>query len=239
MSSEFEKQFIDGVTRSHSHVAWDGETTSDVHVIVWPTWGGLSDFEKRFASDVASWGHSTTAVDLYGVGNNPTKPEDKANTLKTLVANQAPLTALLSDITKEIESSYPSKKIVHVGFCLGGRLAIEAGLHIPSSAGAVSYHGLMNFYRVEPECDANQSAKFLVCNGYQDPMVDEDSAESARAYFDELGVDWQFIDFGNAKHSFMLPQANAPQEGHEFSPEASARGRTYLRGFLEEINSQK
>ncbi|MFD1382119.1 dienelactone hydrolase family protein [Rhodanobacter aciditrophus] len=235
MSSEFNKRFIEGVERSHSHVAWDGEDTSNVHVVIWPTWGGLSDFEKGFASDIASWGYTATAVDLYGQDNNPVDLQAKADTLKLLVTDRALLTGLLNDLTNDVTAAHSDKKIVHVGFCLGGRLAIEAGLHLPVSAGSVSYHGLMNFHRVEPESKANQEARFLVCNGYQDPMVDEDSAESARAYFDELGVDWQFIDFGNAKHSFMLPGANAPQDGHAFSPIANQRGRAYLKAFLEEI----
>lgn len=236
MSSEFEIKFVEGVTRSHAHAAWDGEHTSNVHVVIWPTWGGLSEFEKGFANDVASWGYTATAVDLYGQGNNPVDVQDKIDTMTALVAKSAPLTALMKDITNEITASHPNKKIVHVGFCLGGRLAIEAGLHLPSSSGAVSYHGLMNFHRVEPESKANQDARFLVCNGYLDAMVDEESAECARAYFDELGVDWQFIDFGNAMHSFMLPGANAPEDGHAFSPEANKRGRRYLQGFLEEIS---
>ena len=93
----------------------------------------------------------------------------------------------------------------------------------------------MNFHRPSSLEDANQAAKFIIFNGYQDPMVDVDSASSARTYFDELGLDWQFVDFGQTKHSFMLPDANAAQDGHAFSAAASARGRNALRFFLSEI----
>lgn len=234
MATEFERQFVNDVKRAHVHVAWDGDDSSDVHVVIWPTWSGLSDFEKGFAEDVVSWGHTATAVDLYGVGNNPTELQDKVDTMTLLVKEKAPLTALQHAITEDIAASHPNKKLVHVGFCLGGRLAIEAGLHLPNTSGAASYHGLMSFHRAE-QGEANTDAKFLIFNGYQDPMVDVASATSARAYFDELGLDWQFVDFGRAKHSFMLPSANAPMDGHAFNEKANARGRNALRFFLSEI----
>lgn len=234
MSAEFEKQFVTGVKRAHSHVMWDDES-SDVHVVIWPTWSGLSDFEKSVAEEVASWGHAVTAVDLYGVGNNPTELQDKVDTMTALVANKEDLIQLQAEITQEIADVHPRKKLVHVGFCLGGRLAIEAGLHIPSTKGAASFHGLMSFFRADRPEQANRDVQLLICNGYQDPMVDVESADNARAYLDELGIDWQFIDFGQAKHSFMLPSANAPQDGHAFSPAANARGRHYLRFFLDQI----
>lgn len=235
MATEFEKQFVAGVKRSHVHVAWDGDDSSNVHVVIWPTWGGLSDFEKGFAGDIASWGHTATAVDLYGIGNNPVELEDKSRTMMALISEKEPLTNLQTQITEEIAEAHPSKKLVHVGFCLGGRLAIEAGLHIPSSVGAASFHGLMSFHRAASAVEANRDAKFIIFNGYQDPLVEVAAADDARAYLDELGVDWQFIDFGGTKHSFMLPGANAPADGHAFSPEANARGRHYLRFFLNEF----
>lgn len=235
MATEFEKQFVNNVQRAHVHVAWVGDESSNVHVVIWPTWSGLSDFEKSFAEEVVSWGHTATAVDLYGVGNNPTEQQDKADTMMALVKDKDSLTALQSAICQEIAEAHPNKKLVHVGFCLGGRLSIEAGLHIPSSKGAASFHGLMNFHRAASHDEANQAAKFIIFNGYQDPMVDPDSASQARAYFDELGLDWQFVDFGRTKHSFMLPGSNALQEGHAFSATASARGRNALRFFLNEI----
>ncbi|WP_417505389.1 dienelactone hydrolase family protein [Marinomonas gallaica] len=235
MATEFEKQFVNNIKRAHVHVAWDGDDSSEVHVVIWPTWSGLSDFEKGFAEDIVSWGHTATAVDLYGVGNNPTELQAKADTMMALVANKESLIALQTSICEDIAEAHPNKKLVHVGFCLGGRLSLEAGLHIPTSQGAASFHGLMNFHRATSSVEINQKTKILIFNGYQDPMVDIESADKARAYFDEQGLDWQFIDFGQTKHSFMLPDANAPQEGHAFNAIANARARHALRFFLDEI----
>ncbi|MCO4785804.1 MAG: dienelactone hydrolase family protein [Marinomonas atlantica] len=235
MATEFEKQFVNNIKRAHVHVAWDGDDSSDVHVVIWPTWSGLSDFEKEFAEDIVSWGHTATAVDLYGIGNNPTELQAKADTMMALVANKEPLIALQESICEDIAEAHPNKKLVHVGFCLGGRLSLEAGLHISTSQGAASFHGLMNFHRASSIDEINKNTQFLIFNGYQDPLVDIETAESAREYLDEHGLDWQFIDFGQTKHSFMLPSANAPQEGHAFSQKANARARHALRFFLDEV----
>ena len=46
----------------------------------------------------------------------------------------------------------------------------------------------MNFHRATSSVEINQKTKILIFNGYQDPMVDVESADKARAYFDEQGL---------------------------------------------------
>lgn len=237
MGTVFEEQFVHNITRAHVHVAWDGDDSSDVHVVIWPTWCGLSDFEKGFADTIVGWGHTATAVDLYGVGRNPIEPQAKADTMMALVADKDPLVALQKMICEDIAQAHPHKKLVHIGFCLGGRLAMEAGLHNPTSHGAVSFHGLMDFHRLDATEVFNKHTRFLIFNGFQDPMVAAESAHKARLYLDEQGLDWQFVDFGQTQHSFMLPEANSPQEGHAFNANASARSHNMLRYFLDDMAS--
>lgn len=234
MATEFEKQFVKDITRSHVHVAWVGEESSHVHVVIWPTWSGLSKFEQGFAEEVVSWGHTATAVDLYGLEHNPVEPQDKSDTMMALLKDPTAVLELQAKILQDIAEAHPNKKLAHVGFCLGGRLALEAALHLPASNAGISFHGLMNFNRPAPKDIANPNAKILVCNGYQDPMVDVALANEAKAYFHQTALDWQFMDFGQAKHSFMLP-STVDSDAHGFHPAVSARAKHMLRGLLDEM----
>lgn len=230
MSETFQSLFVDGVNREHYKAL--SSASNNVQVVVWPTYSGLTDFEKGIADKIAAMGFTATAVDLYGQDRNPVEVEDKRSVMMSLISDEASLHDLQSRLTASATTE--GQTIIHVGFCLGGRLALEAGLHLSDSSAAVSFHGLMSFYRAEAD-KANAKAKILVMNGYQDPMVSDEDAVAAKQYWSDLGMDWQFIDFGNTMHSFMLPGANNPDHGQQYNPVVAARGYQYLEHFLNEF----
>lgn len=234
MSNTFQSLFIDNVTRQHFNANPTMSDNKHVHVVIWPTFSGLTNFEKDIAKQIASFGYSATALDLYGEANNPETTEDKMSVMGTLLEEQASLHDLQRSLIDAACPAVSDKTIVHVGFCLGGRLSLEAGLHFKDSAGAASFHGLMSFYRAE-EAQANRNVKLMVLNGYQDQMVSDEDAVSAKQYWTGLGIDFQFMDFGNTVHSFMLPSANNPEHGSMYNPTVAKRGYQYLEHFLSEF----
>ena len=129
MLAEFEKQFVTGVERAHSHVMWEDQS-SDVHVVIWPTWGGLSQFEKDMAEDIASWGHAVTAVDLYGVGNNPTELQDKMDTMTAigcvLSFSERALNASATRSSRSLEGLFESKDEACIRHWLSTKMATSA-----------------------------------------------------------------------------------------------------------------
>lgn len=237
MSEIFDSQFRYTIERIHYRADAGAAEPGKVHVVIWPTFAGLTDFEKDFADAVAASGVAATAVDLYGQGRNPVEPEARMEKMRLLLSEQEPLHRLQRELTDSVCHAGTDQVIVHLGFCLGGRLAIEAGLHLSDSAGAVSFHGLMSFYRAESPARVNTQTKILVLNGYSDPLVSDEDALAAKQYWTELGMDWQFIDFGGTVHSFMLPSANAPERGSLYHPLVAKRGYRYLAEFLSEFQT--
>lgn len=235
MNQTFEAIFKDNVKRMHYQVDGLSSDKSHIQVVIWPTFSGLTDFEKGIADHIASLGFSATALDLYGIDQNPVEMEQKRAKMGALVAEADPLHELQNELTQSACDAIHGKTIVHVGFCLGGRLALEAGLHLENSAGAVSFHGLMSFFRAQSEEKANTKTKILVLNGHQDPLVTEDDAQEAKRYWTSLAMDFQFVDFSNTMHSFMLPSANNPDHGSQYNPLVAKRGYSYLESFLEEF----
>lgn len=235
MSDQFDSLFKHNVERLHYSVGAEKADSQGVKVVIWPTFAGLSDFEKSVAAEIAAFGVSATAVDLYGQGRNPIEMDAKSATMGQLLAEPVLLHGLLRELTDAVIGLQPNQKIIHLGFCLGGRLAIEAGLHLKDSHAAVSFHGLMSFYRAQSVEKANTQTKILVFNGYSDPLISDEEAQSAKQYWTALGMDWQFVDFGGTAHSFMLPHANAPERGNVYNPVAASRSYQYLKNFLNEL----
>lgn len=238
MTKQFDSIFRDSVKRMHYSGAADSDETQPVHVVIWPTFAGMTDFETGVADRIASMGVSVTAVDLYGQGRNPVEMEAKNATMGQLLAEPVLLHGLLRELTDAVVGDQEDSKIVHLGFCLGGRLAIEAGLHLMDSTAAVSFHGLMNFYRADSADKVNSQTQILVFNGYSDPLISDDEAQAAKQYWSQLGMDWQFVDFGATAHSFMLPRANAPERGNVYNPLAASRSYQYLEMFLNELKQR-
>ncbi|UTV97910.1 dienelactone hydrolase family protein [Marinomonas rhizomae] len=235
MSQTFESIFKDKVKRMHYQVDGLSSEKSHIQVVIWPTFSGLTDFEKSIADHIASLGFSATALDLYGIDQNPVELDAKMAKMGALLAESDPLHDLQNELTQSACDVIHGKTIVHVGFCLGGRLALEAGLHLADSAGAVSFHGLMSFFRAQSEEKANTKTKILVLNGHQDAMVTEEDAQDAKRYWTGLGIDFQFVDFSHAVHSFMLPTANNPEHNSQYNPLVAKRAYGYLANFLEEF----
>ncbi|REG81823.1 dienelactone hydrolase family protein [Marinomonas pollencensis] len=234
MSDTFHSLFIDNVNRQHYHLMPSGEASQPVHVVIWPTYSGLTDFEKSIADKVASLGYSVTAVDLYGPDCVLESADEKLSLMGKLVENSAPLHSLQRTLIDASMADIHDKSIVHIGFCLGGRLALEAGLHFSDSVGAASFHGLMSFNRATKE-QVNPDLKIMVFNGHNDPLVSPESCQSAKQYWTELALDFQFIDFGNTVHSFMMPSANNPDHGSMYNPQVAKRSYVYLENFLAEF----
>ena len=81
MTKQFDSIFRDSVKRMHYSGAADSDETQPVHVVIWPTFAGMTDFETGVADRIASMGVSVTAVDLYGQGRNPVEMEAKNATM--------------------------------------------------------------------------------------------------------------------------------------------------------------
>ncbi|MEL0635689.1 MULTISPECIES: dienelactone hydrolase family protein [Marinomonas] len=234
MSDNFQSLFIDNVNRKHYQVDSSVADSKPIHVVIWPTFSGLSEFEKSIADKVASFGYSATAVDLYGSDRILESVEEKLSLMGVLLENAESLHGLQRSLTEQSTANISDKTVVHIGFCLGGRLALEAGLHFKNTVGAVSFHGLMSFNRAA-ENQVNRDLKIMVLNGYDDRSVTDENALAAKQYWAGLGIDFQFIDFGNTMHSFMLPSANNPEHGSMYNPIVAERGYRYLQGFLNEL----
>jgi len=138
--------------------------------------------------------------------------------------------ASLEAVTK-IES-IDANKIVIMGYCFGGLVALDLARTGADIKGAISFHGFL----AGPENSSNEiKAKVLALHGDLDPMVGQDQLDSFKEEMTKKNVDWQLHIFGGSMHSFTNPEANDPDFGAVYSKEADERSWKIFIDLLLEL----
>jgi dienelactone hydrolase len=208
-------------------------------VLVVHEWMGLGAYEKGRAEQLATLGYVAFAADIYGKGIRPKDAKEagefagkyRGNDRKVL---RSRVNAAL-DVMKK-QSMVDPKKTAAIGYCFGGTTVLELARSGADVAGVVSFHG-----GLAASADMkNIKAKVLALHGADDPFV---KSEEVLAFQDEMrkaGVDWYFVSYGNAVHSFSNPASgNDNSKGAAYNEKADKRSWEAMRKFFKEIFGEK
>ena len=210
------------------------EGDSNPCVLIAHTWAGRDAFVEEKAKLLTELGYAAFAIDMYGDGKIGTSNEENAGMMQPLLDDREELArrALASlDAVSKIDS-IDASKIVIMGYCFGGLVAMDLARTGADIKGAVSFHGFL----AGPENSTNEiKAKLLALHGDSDPMVGQDQIESFRQEMTSKKVDWQLHVFGGAMHSFTNPEANDPDFGAVYSKNADERSWKIFTDLLTEL----
>ena len=210
------------------------EGDSNPCVLIAHTWAGRDAFVEEKAKLLTELGYAAFAIDMYGDGKIGTSNEENAGMMQPLLDDREELArrALASlDAASKIDS-IDASKIVIMGYCFGGLVAMDLARTGADIKGAVSFHGFL----AGPENSTNEiKAKLLALHGDSDPMVGQDQIESFRQEMTSKKVDWQLHVFGGAMHSFTNPEANDPDFGAVYSKNADERSWKIFTDLLKEL----
>ena len=210
------------------------EGDSNPCVLIAHTWAGRDAFVEEKAKLLTELGYAAFAIDMYGDGKIGTSNEENAGMMQPLLDDREELArrALASlDAVSKIDS-IDASKIVIMGYCFGGLVAMDLARTGADIKGAVSFHGFL----AGPENSTNEiKAKLLALHGDLDPMVGQDQIESFRQEMTSKKVDWQLHVFGGAMHSFTNPEANDPDFGAVYSKNADERSWKIFTDLLKEL----
>ena len=210
------------------------EGDSNPCVLIAHTWAGRDAFVEEKAKLLTELGYAAFAIDMYGDGKIGTSNEENAGMMQPLLDDREELArrALASlDAVSKIDS-IDASKIVIMGYCFGGLVAMDLARTGADIKGAVSFHGFL----AGPENSTNEiKAKLLALHGDLDPMVGQDQIESFRQEMTSKKGDWQLHVFGGAMHSFTNPEANDPDFGAVYSKNADERSWKIFTDLLKEL----
>ncbi len=214
------------------YMAWDDAISGErPGVIVVHEWWGHNPYARKRAELLAARGYTAFALDMYGTGKLASHPGDAKSFMTESIETANRVGARFGvalDILRDHPTTNPDKTAA-IGYCFGGMVVLNAARMGFDLDGVVSYHG--NLSALEPAGPGMKRVKVMAFNGADDPFV---SAEAIQGFKDEMeaaGVDYEFVNYPGAVHSFTNPGATAVGEQFELplAYNAEADGDSWMQ----------
>ena len=202
-------------------------------ILVVHQWMGITEHEKEKVLELAKLGYVALAADIYGKGVRP-KNFQEARAQATKYRTDAALfrrrlAAAYEALTSRV--FVDKRKLAAIGFCFGGGGVLELARSGAALRGVVSFHG--GLATKQPAKPGDIKAKVLVLHGADDPHVPPDEVAAFMKEMREAKVDWQFVAYGGAVHSFTQRKAN--RDTAKYHPDAARRSWQAMRNCFTEI----
>jgi dienelactone hydrolase len=206
-------------------------------VLIAPEAPGLDDYNRERCRRLAALGYVALALDFHGDGVVLTDRTEMMQRLQGFMAEplriraraQAALAALRA------QADVDAARTAAIGYCFGGTIALELARGGADVKAVVAFHAGLSTAR--PQDATNITAKILVCNGADDPIV---PAEQRLAFEKEMTagqVDWRLYLHGGVGHAFTRRGSEAMGvPGFAYHPAADQRSwHAMLELFAETI----
>ena len=228
--------YTNGKTKFVGHLVWDETATAPrPGVVVFPEAFGLNDHARQRAERLARLGFVALAADPHGEAALFKDMADLGPAIRALYEDRAEwrsraraaLDALVA------QPNVDGSRMAAIGFCFGGTTCLELARSGAGIAAIATFHaGLLPEL---PEDAGRIRAKVLVCHGAEDPLMKQETIDAVMAEFRRDKIDWQFIYYGNAAHSFTDPEAdlrNVP--GFAYNKVAEDRSWAVMRQLFDD-----
>ncbi|AGA31954.2 dienelactone hydrolase [Thioalkalivibrio nitratireducens DSM 14787] len=221
---------VEEITYEHAGVELTGYLAHDASregprpgVIVVHEWWGHDTHARRRVEMLAEAGYVGFALDMYGTGKlaeHPSEAREFSTAVRsnrdTMLGRFQAAEALLRE-----HGLTGGEPLAAIGYCFGGSVVLEAARSGADLAMVASFHGaLATEHPARPD---SVKADILVFNGVDDPLVPAEQIAAFREEMATAGVDYTFIDFAGATHSFTNPGADAIAEQFDMPVGYNAR----------------
>jgi dienelactone hydrolase len=230
-------EYKQGDTVLEGYLAWDDAGKGKrPAVLVVHEWTGINDHIRQRTEMLAKLGYVAFAADIYGKGVRPASQADAAKT-SGIYKNDRPLMrararAGLEELKKQ--RFVDTRRLAAIGFCFGGTTVLELSRDGADLNGVVSFHGGLSTPR--PQDAQNIKGRVLALHGADDPFVKADEVTAFQDEMRKANVDWQFVSYGNAVHSFTSIAAGSDNsKGTAYNEKADRRSWQAMKGFFAEI----
>jgi dienelactone hydrolase len=205
-------------------------------VLVIPNILGQKEFDNQKAEDLARLGYVGFAIDVFGQGKRTTRTSpDMAKYMDEMNADRGLLRDRLHVALAELKGlpQVDAARTAAIGFCFGGKCALDLARSGGDVLGVVSFHGVYD----RPDYDniAPIKPKLLVCHGWNDPLCPPEATVALANELTEGGADWQIHAYGNTGHAFTDPSVNIDPGKLAYQADADRRSWKAMRDFLEEL----
>jgi len=238
-----EVDYQSGDTVLKGYVAYDDSIKGKrPGVLVVHEWWGQNEYARHRARMLAALGYTALALDMYGNGKQATHPDDAGKFAAAVRKNMPEAEARFRAAMKLLQEqkTVDAKHIAAIGYCFGGGIVLEMARRGLDLDGVVSFHGSLG--TANPAEKGMVKARMLVLNGADDPFTKPEQIAAFKNEMDNAGVDYRFINYPGAKHSFTNP--GATELGKKFglplayNEEADKKSWAEMQGFLKDVFSE-
>jgi dienelactone hydrolase len=188
---------------------------------------------------LAELGYSALAVDMFGEGRQATHPDDAGKFSSELMKNfdvaKARFAAAM-EFLKQQPTTDPAR-MAAIGYCFGGGVVLNLAREGIDLRGVASFHGSLK--AVKPAQSGSVKAKVLVLHGGDDKFIPPEQIEALKQEMKSAGVDFQFISYPGAVHSFTNPGADELGKKYNmpiaYNAQADKKSWDELKKFLNMI----
>lgn len=205
-------------------------------ILVAHQWKGLTGYEKRRAEMLAELGYVVFAVDIYGKGIRPETTQEAGKLAGQYKSDRNLLRGRVNAGLDKLKTyaQVDGAKIAAIGYCFGGTTVLELARSGAGVKGVVSFHGGLGS---PTPADAKKiQCKVLALHGAEDPFVPAEEIAGFQKEMRDAGVDYQFVAYGGAVHSFTQKEAgNDNSKGAAYNETADRRSWEAMRTFFAEL----
>lgn len=208
-------------------------------ILVVHEWWGHNEHARNSAEKLAELGYTALAVDMYGDGKQADHPDKAGEFASAVMSNIESAKARFLKAKEVLESheTVNSEQIGAIGYCFGGGVVLHMARFGYNLEGVVSFHGSLG--TEYPAEEGEVQASILVCHGADDPFVPQEQVEAFKQEMDSANVDYEFIAYEGAKHSFTNPQADEYAEKFDmpiaYNEEADEKSWEDMKGFFDRV----
>lgn len=183
-------------------------------VLVVHEWWGHNEYARKRARMLAQLGYTALAVDMYGEGKQANHPNDAMKFAGEVMQNMEGATARFLaalDLLKK-HKTVDATRTAAIGYCFGGGVVLHMARAGVDLKGVASFHG--SYGTQAPAEKDKVKAAVLVCHGAEDKFATVEQVEGFKKEMQNAGVDFQFLTYEGAQHSFTNPEAD--EKGAKF-----------------------
>jgi dienelactone hydrolase len=228
--------YRDGELVFEGMLAWDDDISGPrPGVLVAHTIRGRSPFEEGKAERLARMGYAGFAIDVYGKDAIDSEFDDCREMMESLRNDRAVLQRRLLRAVQALrdQAEVDASRIAAMGYCFGGLCVLDIARTGEALAGVVSFHGLL-----DPPGNTTGNhikARILALHGWDDPLATPEQAVAFGKELSSMDADWQLHCYGNVRHAFTNPAADASTGVTVYNEAADRRSWAAAQYFLSEL----
>jgi carboxymethylenebutenolidase len=191
--------------------------------------GGIDDFTKYLVDRLVSHGYLVAVPDVYHRCPGGTPLADRKSFLRDseIIADVRATIAMLHE-----RRDVASDKIVLMGHCMGGRMALLVAGNVPGFCGVIDYYGgsvARSWGEGATPFDAlrNIACPIIGFFGNEDRHPSPEDVNHIDAELTHFGIAHEFYRYDGVGHGFQNPAHDAPQE-REAAEDAWAKTFAFL-----------